>query len=88
MLPGVIGYDEKNKSLTLTSDFPDDEKIFFFHSRTHSFQLPILFSWEPQGRSDNNTMEKELIAAFILTENSKIKRIFLKAKRVVLFPSY
>lgn len=46
----------KMKDHIFASDLQNDEKrLYFFFLKSGLFQLPILFSWEAQCRSDNPT---------------------------------
>lgn len=78
----------KMKGRIFASDLQNDESVFiFFFLKSRLFQLPILFSCEAQGRSDNPTKKKKVHPSF-RSENSQIKRIFLKAKQVGFSPLY
>lgn len=83
MFPGVVGQDKKNKRPYLRFWFAEWWKAssLFSPFKRRLFQLPILFSGEPRGRSDSPTANKKVHSGFC-SENSQIKRIFLKAKQV------
>lgn len=49
---------EKWKAVSLLLICRMMKSVFIFFLRSRLFQLPILFSWEAQGRSDNPTKKK------------------------------
>lgn len=73
----------KIKGHIFASDLQDDEKhlLLFFPSRVDSFNSQFCFH-ETQGRSDNSTGKKKKVHPSFRSENSQMKRIFLKSKQV------
>lgn len=85
VLPSMI---RKIKGHIFDSDMQDDEKhhLHFFSSRLDSFDSQFCFH-ETQGRSDNPTGKKtrnktKKLHPSFHSENSQMKRTFLKTKQV------
>lgn len=84
MLPGVGGDDKKNKRPYLCFWFARWWKasLLYFPSRGDSFNSQFCFH-ETQGRSDNSTgKKKKKSPPSFRSENSQMKRIFLKSRQV------